>query len=190
MGKMGKFDCKGIREFQKQLENLQKTEKAFVEACAKNLAGRLLRLVIEKTPRGDYSREVEVTAKRNSKKHKKGEVYKKRVTPSGKNGGTLIRGWVSATQEEAKSGKGKPSREEILEYANGLQVSRAGDTYRIDIVNPVEYASYVEHGHRTANHKGWVRGRFMMTISEQELERIAPKVLENRIRKYLEAAMK
>lgn len=49
-------------------------------------------------------------------------------------------------------------------------------------MNPVEYASYVEYGHRTANHKGWVKGRFMMTISEQELEKIAPKVLENKIK--------
>lgn len=52
-------------------------------------------------------------------------------------------------------------------------------------MNPVEYASYVEYGHRTANHKGWVKGKFMMTISEQELEKIAPKVLENKIKKYL-----
>ena len=60
-----------------------------------------------------------------------------------------------------------------------------GDTYVIEIVNPVEYASYVEYGHRTANHSGWVKGQFMMTISEQELQKIAPKVLENKIKKYL-----
>ena len=53
------------------------------------------------------------------------------------------------------------------------------------VVNPVEYASYVEYGHRTANHSGWVKGQFMMTISEQELQKIAPKVLENKIKKYL-----
>lgn len=63
-----------------------------------------------------------------------------------------------------------------------MTVHHFGDTYVIEIVNPVEYASYVEYGHRTANHKGWVKGQFMMTISEQELEKIAPKVLERKIK--------
>ena len=70
-------------------------------------------------------------------------------------------------------------------YADSLTVNHFGDTYVIEIVNPVEYASYVEYGHRTANHSGWVKGQFMMTISEQELQKIAPKVLENKIKKYL-----
>lgn len=48
-----------------------------------------------------------------------------------------------------------------------------GDTYVVEIVNPVEYASYVEFGHRTRNHKGGIAGRFMMTIAEQELQSIA-----------------
>lgn len=55
----------------------------------------------------------------------------------------------------------------------------------IEIVNPIEYASYVEYGHRTANHEGWVKGQFMMTISEQELQSIAPQILEKKIKKYL-----
>ena len=44
---------------------------------------------------------------------------------------------------------------------------------------------YVEFGHRTKNHKGWVEGKFMMTISEQEIQTIAPKVLENKLKKLL-----
>ena len=87
--------------------------------------------------------------------------------------GTLRRGW---TGEKRASAQG---------YADSLTVNHFGDTYVIEIVNPVEYASYVEYGHRTANHSGWVKGQFMMTISEQELQRIAPKVLENKIKKYL-----
>lgn len=35
----------------------------------------------------------------------------------------------------------------------------------IEVYNPVAYSPYVEYGHRTANHQGWVEGRFMMTIS-------------------------
>jgi hypothetical protein len=99
-------------------------------------------------------------------------------TGSGKKGGTLRRGW---TGEKRTSAQG---------YVDSLNVHHFGDTYVIEIVNPVEYASYVEYGHRTANHKGWVKGRFMMTISEQELQTIAPKVLENKVKKYLQECMR
>ena len=173
MGKMGKFDCKGLKDFQQQLQKLQNPD-AFVEACAKELAKRLLRLVVKRTPVGDYSKEIEVIAKRNSKKHKKGDTYKKKVNPSGKKGGTLRRGWTGGKRVSAS------------EYADSLKVDHVGDTYVIDIVNPTEYASYVEYGHRTRNHKGWVKGHFMMTISEQELQKITPKILERKVKIYLE----
>lgn len=148
MGKMGKFDCKGLKDFQQQLEKLQNPDD-FVESCAKELAARLLRLVVKRTPVGQYP------------------------ASSDKKGGTLRRGWTGQKNGSAKG------------YADSLTVNHFGDTYVIEIVNPVEYASYVEYGHRTANHSGWVKGQFMMTISEQELQRIAPKVLENKIKKYL-----
>lgn len=99
-------------------------------------------------------------------------------TSSGKKGGTLRRGWTAGKSVSAKG------------YAESLQVRHVGNDYIIDIINPVEYASYVEYGHRTANHKGWVKGRFMMTISEQELEQIAPSALEKKVMKYLQEAMK
>lgn len=166
MGKMGKFDCKGLIEFQKQLEKLQGTQDQFVESCVKELAARLLRMVVKRTPVGDYSHEIEVTAKRDSKNHKKGDVYKKKVNTSGKVGGTLRRGWTIG------------------------EIRKEGNVYKIDIINPVEYAPYVEYGHRTPDHKGWVKGHFMMTISEGELEKIAPKVLEDKIRKFLEGCLK
>ena len=97
---------------------------------------------------------------------------------SGKTGGTLRRGWTGQKRASAQN------------YAESLPVHHFGDTYVIEIINPVEYASYVEYGHRTANHKGWVKGQFMMTLSEQELETIAPKVLEAKIMKYLKGCMK
>ena len=59
----------------------------------------------------------------------------------------------------------------------------------IEIMNTIEYASYVEYGHRTRGHKGWVPGRFMLTVSEQEVQTIAPKVLEQKIKKYLMGCM-
>jgi hypothetical protein len=75
-------------------------------------------------------------------------------------------------------------------YVDSLKINHYGGFRVIEIVNPVEYASYVEFGHRTADHEGWVQGRFMLTMSEQEIQEIAPKVLEAKIKKYLAECMK
>jgi len=76
---------------------------------------------------------------------------------TGKKGGTLRRGWTVG------------------------EVKRSGGVVTIEVINPVEYAPYVEFGHRTANHAGWVDGRFMLTISEQEIQKDAPRILKNRL---------
>lgn len=153
MGKMGKFNFRELKDFEKKLKSM-KDPDAFVESCAKELAARLLAKVIKRTPVGDYPKS------------------------SGKKGGTLRRGWTGEKRASASA------------YVDSLTVHHFGDIYVIEIVNPVEYASYVEYGHRTANHKGWVSGVFMMTISEQELQEIAPKVLERKVKKYMEGLVK
>lgn len=192
MGKMGSFSVKGLKELQKQLDKIQEGNvDAFVDECARELAARLLSKVIKRTPVGDYSKEIEVTAQRDSKHHKKGDVYKKRVkNPNGKVGGTLRRGWTSKTHEEAAGGSGSPNAEQARAYANSLSINHLGNMLVIEIVNPVSYASYVELGHRAASHKTWVLGRFMLTMSEQEIQEIAPRVLENKIKKFLSECMK
>jgi hypothetical protein len=92
---------------------------------------------------------------------------------SGKVGGTLRRGWTGGKSQAGSA------------FAGNLKVNHFGDTYVIEVENPVEYASYVEFGHRTRNHSGWVEGKFMLTISEQEIQSAAPKVLENKLKKKL-----
>lgn len=92
---------------------------------------------------------------------------------SGKKGGTLRRGWTNGKNQAASN------------YAGNLKVNHFGNVYVIEIINPVEYASYVEFGHRTRNHEGWVEGKFMLTISEQEIESDAPRILENKLKKKL-----
>lgn len=92
---------------------------------------------------------------------------------SGKMGGTLRRGWTAGKNQNAKA------------FVDTLRVNHFGDTYVIEIINPVEYASYVEFGHRTRNHKGWVEGRFMLTISEQEIQQSSPGILEAKLKKWL-----
>ena len=121
----------------------------FIDACAKELAARLLAKVIKRTPVGDYP------------------------NTSGKKGGTLRRGWTGGKNSSA------------VAYADSLTIHHFGDAYVIEIINPVEYASYVEFGHRTANHKGWVNGRFMLTISEQEIQQAAPAIIEKKLMKQM-----
>ena len=161
MAKMGSFDSSGLKKLQQNLNKVQEAKvNAFCEACARELAARLLAKVIKRTPVGDYPK------------------------GSGKKGGTLRRGWTS----QKGSGSEGLNTKGAAQFVDTLKVNHYGNTYVIEIVNPVEYASYVEYGHRTANHKGWVKGQFMMTISEQELEQIAPKVLEQRLKDFLGGA--
>lgn len=177
MGRNGKVDYRELIKIRDKLEKnfIGKERELFIDSCAKELAARLLAKVIKKTPVGDYSKEVTVTAKRDSKKHKKGETYTKKVSPNGKKGGTLRRGWTG----------GKKSNADI--FAQGLKVHHYGGVYVIEIENPTEYASYVEYGHRTRNGGGigWVEGKFMLTISEEEVRRSAPRVLENKMKEKL-----
>lgn len=83
---------------------------------------------------------------------------------SGKKGGTLQKGWKTVN--------------------NGVEVAYSGGVYTVEIINPVEYASYVEIGHRTKS-GGWVPGRFMLKISEDELKNVIPQILEDKILKFL-----
>ncbi len=95
----------------------------------------------------------------------------------GKVGGTLRRGWTGN------------QRAAVTTFVNTLSIRKEGSNYIIDITNNTEYAIYVEYGHRTANHREWVPGQFMMTISEQELQQMAPAILERKIQKYLGGVM-
>ena len=90
---------------------------------------------------------------------------------SGKVGGTLRRGWTSGKKR--------------ADFFEGIQVNKRGGIYEVVIKNSVEYASYVEFGHRTRNHKGWVPGRFMLTISEQELEGDLERIIQNKLQKFM-----
>lgn len=137
MGKYGKCDFKELEELKKKIEKLGDKKAEFMEACAKELAARLLAAASRKTPTGIYP------------------------LGSGKVGGTLKRGWTIG------------------------EIQHIGDMYKIEIVNPIEYASYVEYGHRKRNHKDWTEGKFMMTIAEQEIKSVTPRILENKIKKLL-----
>lgn len=167
----GKCDYSQYEDFVKKLQenfNARKCDEIMTEAV-KQVAARFLARVVKRTPVGDYRIEKEKIAKRDSKKHKKGEKYKVKVAnPNGKQGGTLRRGWT----------------------ADNMSVTRSGNKYIVIVSNPVKYAPYVEYGHRTRNHKGWVEGKFMMTISCDKVQKMAPRILEELLEKKFREAFK
>lgn len=182
-----KCDCRQLKQLRDNLTKLQDADmEKFCTDMSKELAKKLLALVIPATPVGDYSREVTVVAKRTGKKHIKGEVYTKSVNTSGKKGGTLRRGWTARTHAEAQSGSGKGSN--AAEFAATMAVKRVGTTYTIEVINPVEYASYVEFGHRTRGGNGWVEGQYFLTNSENEIRKHAPAWIEARLKRLLQEA--
>lgn len=158
MARWGRCDFRELKDLQKRMERMQRSDmEAFCEEVAKELAARLLAKVIRRTQPGVYP------------------------ASSGKKGGTLRRGWTAKTEAEAMTG----GNVKAGDYAKSLPITKTGNTYEIEIINPVHYASYVEYGHRTRNHKGWVQGKFMLTKSEIELDAQAPKILEKKLMKYL-----
>lgn len=183
MGRSGKCDFSEFEKFAKQFEKVSEAQiHEFCKSCAKELAARLLSLVIKRTPVGHYPKDF------------------------GKKGGTLRRGWTAKTEEEAMSSTGKPSAPEQKAFIEGCTVSKSGSTYSIEITNPVHYASYVEFGHRTlkispktgkvirykgkdgkwyTGKDGWANGKYMLTISESTLKQQAPAILEKKIEKWL-----
>ncbi|WP_346234501.1 HK97 gp10 family phage protein [Lysinibacillus telephonicus] len=139
MAKWGKVNFRQLEQLFKRTTKLEKQYEQFLEGLVKEIAARMLRKVIKRTPVGQYE--------------------------DGTVGGTLRRGWTIDTN-----------------------VTKKGNVYEITIFNPVEYSQYVEFGHRTRNHQGWVNGRFMMTISADEVEREAPQIIEKKVTNLLKEA--
>ncbi len=134
-----KVQFDGLKEFQKIIEEMEKGKEQLMIDTIKELAARLLRKVIKRTPSDT---------------------------------GNLRRNWTVS------------------------DVRKNGGNYEIEVSNSTEYASYVEFGHRQTPgrfvpaigkrlKKSWVKGKFMLTISEDELKRQAPAVIEKKITEWL-----
>lgn len=184
-------DFREFEAFAKNFEKLEKQVDQIAEKAIKELAARLLGLVIKRTPPAKtQKKEVPILDENGNKAvykigKKKGKVKTKTITV--KSGGTLRRGWTAKTHQEAEAGTG--DGENARDYADGLSVKHSGGSYTIEIINPVEYASYVEFGHRTRNHKGFVLGKYMLTIPEQTVNKAAPQVVQKIIEKFLTEAI-
>ena len=134
-------------------------------AALKRFRDNMAKLTEEQSAQFTESAVKELAARLLAKAKKLTPVGKYKAG-SGKVGGTLRRGWTIG------------------------KVSRKDGEYTIDVINPTAYAIYVEYGHRTRGGKGWVDGRFMLTVSERELKRDAPGILENKLNRFMEEIIK
>lgn len=91
----GNIEYSSFIRFQKRLQRAEAKWDTLMESCAKELAARLLALVKEETPTGDYKKEVQFVTKA-------GKTVRF-TRKDGKVGGTLKRGWTNS--QVIKSGK-------------------------------------------------------------------------------------
>lgn len=199
MAKWGSADFEQLKDLQKRLERLQNADlNKFCEDASKELAARLLALVIPRTPvgkkpklQGKKTQKV-IGASGKARSFLTAEAVRHEQYWGGYIGGTLRRGWIAKTETEAEAGTGRPTKAQAVEYAQSLPVQKSGSYYIIRIINPVEYASYVEFGHRQTPGRfvpaigkrlkeSWTPGRYMLTLSEDDLERIAPAALQRKL---------
>lgn len=162
MSRWGKCDFSQLKELEHRLTQLEQADlEGFCQAAAQDLAARLLAKVIKRTPVGQPPQLEGPQA---------GEIYSRYW--AGYQGGALRQGWTV------------------------LPIEKKGGAYQITVTNNLLYASYVEYGHRQTPGRyvpalgkrlkaAWVPGRYMMTISVQELEHQAPALLEKRLNQFL-----
>ena len=141
---------------EKTAKNLKENYDKAIDNSLSELGGRLLNKVIKKTPVGKSIKD-----KINNKIQ---TVY---------TGGNLRRSWYVS------------------------KVIKSDDKRFITLYNIARYAIYVEYGHRQTPGRfvpaigkklkaSWVKGRFMMTNSVTEINKIRQAVFNRNLAKYME----
>lgn len=200
MSRWGYCDFSELRKFAEKMEKLEEGVDDLSVEIVQELAERMLAKVVKRTPVG-----VKPTFDEADTVKIKGA--KRRIQYKTKRGEKLFRNQQGRTYRFlTKSGE---IREKYWSgYVGGNlrrswqigNVVRNGNSYEIEVFNDAEYASYVEYGHRQQSGRyvpalgkklkaGWVKGRFMMTISEMELRAQAPAIVEKRLREYFEEVL-
>ena len=144
------------RFFEKNAKNLKENYDKAIDDSLSELGGRLLNKVIRKTPVGKSIKD-----KINNKIQ---TIY---------TGGNLRRSWYLS------------------------KLIKTDDKRFITIYNIARYAVYVEYGHRQTPGRfvpaigkklkaSWVKGRFMMTNSVTEINKIRQAVFNRNLAKYME----
>ena len=190
-------DFRELEAFRDKIQQIgQQGASQLCDDCTKELAARLLAKVIKRTPKGvkypyEYMKEesketVEfVTSKGRKRKFLTAKAATYQQIWNGYVGGTLQRGWTAGRDINA------------AEYIAGMPVNVLSREHRINIINQVAYASYVEYGHRQTPGRyvpaigrrlkeSWVQGTFMLKNSVAELDAKAQEIVERKVKEYLE----
>jgi len=77
----------------------------------------------------------------------------------------------------------------LVKAWNTENLKKEGTIYKIEIVNPIEYAEFVEFGHRKKNGEGWVKGSFMLTIAERDLQRNLDEIVREKVDAFIMEAL-
>lgn len=186
MGRNGSVDTSELSKLLANIEGMKEATPEFLRQCTNELGQRLLRKVIRRTPVGKKPTfKGEKTAKAEGKSGKsktfltkEGAAYENMMKTywSGYSGGHLRRSWRVTSAEGT------------------------GYNYTIKVENPLDYASYVEHGHRQTPGRfipalgktavvSWVKGRHMLSDSVNELEDSKYKIVESKLNAFLKERM-
>ena len=80
------------------------------------------------------------------------------------------------------------------------EFKKEGTVYKIEVINPLKYAEFVEFGHRQQPgryvkaigkrlKKGWVEGKLMLTITERDLQRNLDKIIREKVNAFIMEAL-
>lgn len=179
MGKRwGRADFQALKDLERRLDKLENVDfDRFCRETANEIANRLMAKAKKRTPVGVVPEDIydnkksTVTVTGTSGKSRKfasreSSIYQQYW--AGYTGGNLRRSWTI------------------------LPIEKQGNEYIVTLINNAEYASYVEFGHRQkpgryvpalgkSLKKSWTPGRFMLTVSEQELEAQLPVLLRQKL---------
>lgn len=159
MARMGNFDYSQLKDFVKRVEENLSDEQ--IQKFIESCAKAMARQLLRMVKERTLLGKYDKPVSFTTKDGKQVNF-----TPhTGKVGGTLRRGWTIG------------------------EIHKEGDKYVIEVINPVEYASWVEFGHNKKNrkgeYKGWTEGKFMLTIASEELRQAAPAALERKLERKL-----
>lgn len=170
-----KKSFEGLSTIIASLQGMQEEQDRIIKRMAQRLAQIFLREVTRRTPVGSKPEFEAVAVKSENGRRRKfltASAAKAAEYWRGYQGGTLRRAWVIRG----------------IRKTNGV--------WTATIFNPMEYASYVENGHRQQPERfvpalgktlkaGWVEGRFMMKLSAEFVEKEGAAYVQREFEKYL-----
>lgn len=169
-----KIDEKEFIKFLKECKKNSVEARPILDDGLNEIGARLLRRVKQKTPVG-LSQEGKIARRDKDNKLMRYKVGAKKGQIKTRNGvvhqgGNLRRSW----------------------YATNL--IKKADSSLVMVYNTARYAMYVEYGHRQTPGRfvpvlrkrlkaRWVKGRFMLKKSIEEVDKLAPSIMRKYIRK-------